>query len=207
MLHNLSQGFLNPIKRLAMGLLATKMPWRARDWRQTRGINFETKHESALSHYGTGFALDVHDENKFWEPRSTLQNVPIVMEMRPCFFLFIFDLSFLQGRSCNTKYYFNYNGRGEIFFKIRLAWGGEKKKNSGGTNVTQCVLEDCWYENINLYVLHQYEKQVSEDLHKKNKAQADLRRHKNKKSSRVIYVIISRPHTLHLTSSRSVFAF
>lgn len=81
MLHNLSQGFLNPIKRLAMRLLTTKMPWRARDWRQTRGINFETKHESALGHYGTGLALDVDGVNKFWELRSTLQNVPIVMEM------------------------------------------------------------------------------------------------------------------------------
>lgn len=67
------------------------------------------------------------------------------------------------------------------------------------------MLEECWYENIDLYVLHHYEKQVSEDL--KNKAQADLRLHKNKKLSLAIYVIINRPHMLHLMFSRSKFAF
>lgn len=158
MLHNLSQGFLNPIKRLAMRLLTTKMPWRVRDWRQTWGINFETKHESALSHYGTGFALDVGDINKFWELRSTLQNIPIVIETRPCFFFSSLTSAFCVFTLVHKDGHVTPNTTLIIMdverFPKKYTWLGKKKGTVGGTNVTQCMLEDCWYENINLLLIY-----------------------------------------------------
>lgn len=136
MLRNLSQGFLNPIKRLAMRLLTTKMPWRARDWRQTRGINFETKYESALSHHGTGFALDVGDVNKFWELRSTLQNTPIVMETRPCFFFSSLTSAFCVFTLVHKDGHVTPNTTLIIMdverFLKKYTWLGGKKRNSRG---------------------------------------------------------------------------
>lgn len=86
MLHNPSQGFLNPIKRLAMWSFTTTMPQRAWHVRQARGAFIwpKTKHKPALGQFCAGFVLNMDDLNISRGLRSTAEKqshqIPTIME-------------------------------------------------------------------------------------------------------------------------------